>query len=83
MILGVRSFGKGFAHGFTQLSDGGAVMPTIGRLVTLDGVDILEHGVGVGPDVEVRAAVHPVVDPEVEVGGPDDVQFRAAVERLR
>lgn len=80
LILGVKTFGKGLAHGYVALSDGSAVTPTVGRLESLDGVDILTHGMT--PDVEVPSVTHPVVDPSVEVASEADRQFQEAVRRL-
>lgn len=76
-LLGATTFGKGLAHGFTQLEDGSAVMPTYGRLITLDGVDVLTNGVT--PDIQVQAADHPAVDPGLEAATRQDEQFMRAV----
>lgn len=77
-IIGSPTFGKGLAHGFLQLSDGSAVMPTQGRLETLNGRDLLDHGLT--PDVIVSASTSPVIDSSVDVATADDTQYRHAVE---
>lgn len=80
-LFGARSLGKGLAHGFQALSDGSAVVPTLGRLETLDGRDILERGVE--PDVPVSASTFPVLDGAVEVATARDVAYARAVAWLR
>jgi carboxyl-terminal processing protease len=80
LVVGMRTFGKGLAHGFQPLSDGSAVMPTMGRLETLGGRDLLD--VGIAPDVVARARTSPVIDETLVVATPEDVQYRRAIELL-
>jgi carboxyl-terminal processing protease len=79
-IVGAHTFGKGLVHGLQTLSDGSAVMPTLGRLETIGGRDVLDDGIA--PDVAVSTATSPVIDESVEVASSDDVQYRRAVEIL-
>lgn len=79
-LVGVHTFGKGLAHGLQTLSDGSAVTPTLGRLETLTGRDVLDEGVE--PDLVVSQPTSPVVDGAYPVAGPDDLQYRRAVELL-
>lgn len=80
-LVGTRSFGKGLAHGYTALADGSGVMYTIGRIKTLAGDDILTAGVA--PDLAVEFGLHPVVAPDVEAAGPDDLQFAMAIGEVK
>lgn len=79
-IVGAHTFGKGLVHGLQPLSDGSAVMPTLGRLETIGGRDVLADGIA--PDVAVAAVTSPVIDESVDVASPEDGQYQRAVETL-
>lgn len=79
-VIGASTFGKGLAHGLVPLSNGSAVMPTVGRLETLDGADILTAAVT--PDESVPMPTSPVIDPSFDVASPSDRQFERAAALL-
>lgn len=76
VLIGTTTFGKGLAHGLVPLPDGSAVMPTVGRLETIAGADILTAAVS--PDHPIRMPASPVIDPSIDAGSPDDRQFMRA-----
>jgi carboxyl-terminal processing protease len=57
VIIGSRTFGKGSVQEPSQLSDGSALELTVGRYYTPNGHSL--DGVGITPDVQVRADAPP------------------------
>jgi len=70
VIVGKRSFGKGFVQTVIPLNDGSALKLTTSRYLTPLGRQI--EGTGIIPDIEVEAFAKKAKDQPVEAG-PDDV----------
>src|SRR5262249_51704275 len=73
-IVGTKTFGKGLVHSLQQLSDGSAVMITVGRLRTMEGREIL--GNGLVPDVSVPQSS---ASSEIRATMPSDRHLRGAI----
>lgn len=80
ILLGTHTFGKGLVHGFQRLSDGSAVTPTLGRLMTLGGRSVLKEGVR--PDRIVAVPTSPVLGGVIHVATSDDLLYEQAVKFL-
>ena len=82
IVVGQHTIGKGHYQNTFPLSDGSAVLLSVGRYTTPNGVNL--DGVGIAPDVEV------LVDEELywqiyagNVLPQDDPQIQAALEALK
>jgi carboxyl-terminal processing protease len=79
-LVGERTAGKALMHAPAKLDDGSVLLISSGRLVRLDGTEIL--GKGLTPDVAV--AWSPSVHPPLPVPGQaGDAQLAAALTSLR
>jgi C-terminal processing protease CtpA/Prc len=74
-LVGARTFGKGLLHNLFPLSDGSALLVSVGRIVTPKGRDILAEGIE--PDVSVPG--EPSGD---ALPGPQDARYQKALELL-
>ncbi len=81
VIVGVPTIGKGFIHSIQPLTDGSALVVTLGKLFTPSGQDILASGIE--PDILVNAMNSPWLDSNIEPTSSKDIQYLEAVKQLK